>query len=103
MTIDPRTLTTPQRVGTRVRDAAVDPRDTDFLAPTNAGAEGELGNPHGPHVVNPEIHALQDVHPVRPGPVSPDLATQEANEVEHLEEYLADAPAPAEPTAPDAG
>src|SRR5690349_2351067 len=30
--------------GTRLRDAAVDPEPSDFLAPTNAGE----GNPHGP-------------------------------------------------------
>src|SRR5690348_11887619 len=31
-------------VGTRLRDAAVDPRSSDFLAPINAGE----ANPHGP-------------------------------------------------------
>lgn len=40
-------------VGTRLRDAAVDPRSEDFLAPINAGE----ANPHGPNVVSPEIHA----------------------------------------------
>lgn len=40
-------------VGTRLRDAAVDPQPEDFLAPINAGE----GNPHGPGVVSPEIHA----------------------------------------------
>ena len=68
MSLDPRTLTDEQ-VGTRLRDGAVDPRDGDFLGPTNAGVEGELGNPHGPHVVNPEIHAMQDNRPVRAGAV----------------------------------
>jgi hypothetical protein len=32
------------RVGNTLRDAAVDPRDSDFRAPTNAG----VANPHGP-------------------------------------------------------
>lgn len=41
--------------GTRLRDGAVDPRDTDYLGPSNAGKEGEDGNPHGPNVVSPEL------------------------------------------------
>jgi hypothetical protein len=52
-------------LGTRLRDAAVDPHDEDFLPPTNAGKE----NPHGPKVVAPEIHASQGVRPVKPGEV----------------------------------
>ena len=44
-----------QLIGTKLRDAAVDPRPTDFLGPTNAGVVGEGGNPHGNHVVNPQI------------------------------------------------
>lgn len=36
----------------RLRDAAVDPKPTDFLPPTNAGE----ADPHGPLVVAPEIH-----------------------------------------------
>lgn len=93
MSLDPRTLTDEQ-VGTRLRDGAVDPRDGDFLGPTNAGAEGELGNPHGPHVVNPEIHAVQDVRPVRPGLVSDDPATQSADEAAHLTTWQPDTEAP---------
>ena len=88
MPLDPRTLTDEQ-VGTRLRDGAVDPRDGDFLGPTNAGVEGELGNPHGPTVVNPEIHAMQDNRPVRAGAVSDDAATQSADETEHLQEWHA--------------
>ena len=42
-----------EAIGTRLRDAAVDPRPEDFLAPVNAGD----ANPHGPEVVSPEIHA----------------------------------------------
>lgn len=49
---DPRDLED-EVVGTRLRDAAVDPRSSDFLAPVNAGEE----NPHGSKVVSPEIHA----------------------------------------------
>lgn len=39
-------------VGGRLRDAAVDPHPDDFLPPVNAGK----ADPHGPHVVAPEIH-----------------------------------------------
>lgn len=53
---DPRQLGTDgdgiEVVGTRLRDAAVDPKPEDFLPPTNAGQ----ANPHGPEVVAPEIH-----------------------------------------------
>lgn len=93
MPLDPRNLED-QQVGTRLRDGAVDPRPGDFLGPTNAGVEGELGNPHGPTVVNPEIHALQDNRPVRPGAVSDDADTQSADETEHLQEWHAGTVAP---------
>ena len=56
---DPRDVNQ-QIVGTALRDAAVDPQPEDFLAPINAGKEGEEGNPHGANVVNPEIHASGD-------------------------------------------
>lgn len=69
--------------GTRLRDGAVDPRPGDFLGPTNAGAEGDLGNPHGPHVVNPEIHGSAGI---RPGLVSSDPATQSEEETAFLHE-----------------
>lgn len=49
--IDPRDVED-QVVGTRLRDAAVDPQEDDFLAPINAGQ----ANPHGPDVVSPEVH-----------------------------------------------
>lgn len=61
---DPRDLENEQ-VGTRLRDAAVDPSDEDFLAPTNAGQ----ANPHGPEVVSPGIHAIEGPGPIVPGPV----------------------------------
>ena len=82
MTADPRTIKD-TRIGTRTRDAAVDPRPTDFLAPVNAGLEGEAGNPHGPNVWNPEIHASQGVRPVRPGPVASDPTAQDTAEDAH--------------------
>lgn len=104
MPVDPRTITD-QQVGTPLRDGAVDPRPGDFLGPTNAGAEGELGNPHGPTVVNPGLHALQDVRPVRPGAVSDDPETQDAAEDEHLAEWQpqteAEEEEPEEPEEPE--
>lgn len=47
------------KIGTPLRDAAVDPRPGDFLPPTNAGVPGPLGNPHSRHVVAPEIEAAE--------------------------------------------
>ncbi|CAL9529110.1 hypothetical protein [Streptomyces sp. enrichment culture] len=44
------------RLGTPMRDAAVDPRPGDYLPPTNAGE----ANPHGPAVVSPEVGAAAD-------------------------------------------
>ncbi|MER7070964.1 hypothetical protein [Terrabacter sp. NPDC000476] len=64
---DPREVTH-HRGGTPLRDAAVDPKPEDFLAPTNAGAEGPEGNPHGPNVVAPQIHGSVG-QAVVPGPV----------------------------------
>lgn len=83
MALDPRKLET-ELIGTPTRDGAVTPRPGDFLGPTNAGEESEQGNPHGPHVINPGIHALQDERPVRPGVVSSDAEEQDAAEREHL-------------------
>jgi hypothetical protein len=62
-------------VGTRLRDAAVDPRPEDFLPPTNAG----LANPHGPLVVSPGLHA-SETGPIAPGAVSSTPAVQQAKE-----------------------
>jgi hypothetical protein len=81
---DPRELPDVQRVGTDLRDAAVDPRDTDFLAPTNAGQ----ANPHGGEVVAPGIHAVGP-GPIVPGTVgSPDY--QAAKEADTAEAVLVD-------------
>lgn len=71
---DPRQVTTRQ-VGTPLRDAAVDPRASDFLAPTNAGT----ANPHGPAVVSPGVHA-EPPAPIVPGPVSSDPDEQDEDE-----------------------
>lgn len=43
------------RIGAPLRDAAVDPRPGDYLAPVNAGKPGPAGDPHGPNVVSVEI------------------------------------------------
>jgi|GEM_PF-1331697 len=83
MVLDPRTIPATTQVGTKLRDAAVNPTEDDFLPPVNAGVEGELGNPHGPSVVSPEIHASQGVRPVRPGDVDDDPAGQSADETGH--------------------
>lgn len=82
---DPRDF--PLQVPALPRDGAVDPLPGDFLGPTNAGVEGELGNPHGPHVVSPEIHASEGVRPIRPGEVDGDPELQDADEHEHLAEW----------------
>ena len=72
------------RVGTPTRDAAVDPRDKDFLAPINAGKKGKKGNPHSSNVVSPEIHASEGVRPVKGGPVHvDDPGAQDASEKGH--------------------
>lgn len=63
---DPREVST-RRVGTPVRDGAVDPRKGDFLGPTNAGK----ANPHGPLVVSPEVHGSGPT-PIHPGDVHVD-------------------------------
>jgi hypothetical protein len=77
--LDPRKVST-EKVGDPVRDAAVDPREGDFLAPTNAGE----ANPHGTEVVSPEIHASQGVRPVKPGVVHvDDPAKQDEAEKAH--------------------
>lgn len=81
---DPRDLAPLEQVGTDLRDAAVDPHPTDFLAPTNAGN----ANPHGGEVVAPGIHAVGP-GPIVPGTVgSPDY--QEAKEADTAEAVLVD-------------
>lgn len=81
---DPRALPEQEQVGTRLRDAAVDPRPEDYLPPTNAGE----ANPHGPLVVSPELHG-QGVKPIHPGPVTPgDPEAQEQRETALAEAVL---------------
>jgi hypothetical protein len=64
-------------LGTPLRDAAVDPREEDFLPPTSAGE----AHPHGRKVVSPGIHASAP-GPIAPGDVSKDAKEQEAKETE---------------------
>lgn len=73
-TVDARDAAKPDQVGSKLRDAAVDPRVRDFLAPINAGQ----ADPHGPEVVAPEIHA-SETGPIVPGVVG-DKAYQDAKE-----------------------
>lgn len=67
---------TGQRVGTPLRDAAVDPRPGDYLPPTNAGQ----ADPHGPKVIAPQVHGREVPKPIVPGPVPDDPDAQEAKE-----------------------
>lgn len=79
--VDAREATS-QSVGTPLRDAAVDPKPEDFLAPINAGK----GDPHGPTVVSPEIH-----HPGPKGIKPGDVHVGEPAEQEKDEKALATA------------
>lgn len=82
-------------VGTRLRDAAVDPEPGDFLAPVNAGE----ANPHGPSVVSPEIHASGPAG-IRPGEVFiEDPDKQEAREKAFAEARLIEGATAAEANA----
>jgi len=91
-TVDPRDVEGTMVVGTALRDAAVDPRPEDYLAPTNAGK----ANPHGPEVIAPEIHASEGVRPVRPGDVHvDDTAKQDEAESQHVTDPTAVPAAPA--------
>lgn len=71
-------------VGTRLRDAAVDPKEGDFLAPTNAGD----ANPHGPLVNAPGVHGGGNV-PLKPGPVHVgEPEAQNTAQTEHADKIL---------------
>lgn len=95
--IDARDYAEPTQVGTPLRDAAVDPRPEDFLAPTNAGQ----ADPHGPDVVSPEVHASQGVRPVKPGDVHvDDTDVQDELETEHAEAATDGTPITDGPAAP---
>lgn len=76
-----------EQVGSKARDAAVDPKPEDFLPPVNAGK----ADPHGPKVVAPQVHATPE-QPVRPGEVSDDNAVQEKAESEHAADNLVSEP-----------
>lgn len=99
---DPRDIerTGPHRVGTPLRDAAVDPRPEDFLAPINAGK----ANPHGPRVVSPEIHASGPAG-IKPGDVHVDeLGVQEREETRLAQSVLIEGDEhPVMPEDPDMG
>jgi hypothetical protein len=89
---DPRDYEENEVVGTRLRDAAVDPKPEDFLAPINAGE----ANPHGPKVVSPEIHASGPAG-IRPGDVFvDDTDKQEVREKAFAEARLIDGATAAE-------
>lgn len=83
---DPRDLVERQ-IGSKARDGAVDPLPKDFMGPTNAGLPGEAGNPHGPNVVSPGIHASGEFAVV-PGPTLP-VSHQESKETEFAERAIA--------------
>jgi hypothetical protein len=73
--VDSRDVTE-QKVGTPLRDAAVDPKPGDFLPPINAGQ----ADPHGPEVIAPHVHGAADRR-ITPGPVHVDNpAAQEISE-----------------------
>ncbi len=83
--VDPRDMPDGEPVGTRLRDAAVDPRPEDFLPPVNAGE----ANPHGPLVVAPGLHAVPPA-PIVPGVVSHDADEQAAKETQVAKAVLVD-------------
>jgi len=94
--VDARDFAEQQVVGTKLRDAAVDPEPEDFLAPTNAGK----ADPHGPDVVSPGIHGEQGVRPVKPGPVHvDDTDAQDTEETEHAAASTDGTPLEAAPKA----
>ena len=84
MAADPRDYVEPTLIGTPLRDAAVSPSAVDFLAPSNAGAVGELGNPHGPNVISPGLHGDESVRTIATGVVSGTKATQNTAELASL-------------------
>lgn len=90
--VSPDSRNVPDPDASTPRDAAVDPKPEDFLAPTNAGE----ANPHGPEVISPEIHASEGVRPVKGGEVHvDDVEAQDAAETAHTEQETFEAKAPA--------
>ena len=102
MSSDPRDLPVVTH-GTRLRDSAVNPSPPDFLPPVNAGLEGEEGNPHGPNVYAPGVHASNQFRHVRPGEVGGDPSTQSVAESDHATEHLSPTEAPVDPDPESAG
>lgn len=88
--VDARDASTPQVVGTRLRDAAVDPEPVDFLPPVNAGK----ADPHGPLVVSPQIHDDPQARAIVTGPVEEPPAQEQA-ETSAAAELAADVVQPA--------
>ncbi|MBV9292637.1 MAG: hypothetical protein JO222_09320 [Frankiales bacterium] len=76
--VDARDVADPTMVGGPTRDAAVDPRDDDYLPPVNAGK----ADPHGPDVVAAGIHG-SSFGPIAPGGV------EESKEQKIAEQVLA--------------
>ncbi|WP_404285426.1 hypothetical protein [Glutamicibacter arilaitensis] len=97
MGADPRNYVEPTLIGSPLRDAAVTPSASDFLAPTNAGAPGELGNPHGPNVISPGLHGDESVRTIATGPVGAAPDPQEADELASLIASQPTADTPVEP------
>lgn len=80
---DARDHAEPAPIGTRLRDAAVDPEPGDFLAPVNAGQE----DPHGPAVVAPEIHH-EGPKGLKPGDVHVDEPAEQEKDEQALAERV---------------
>lgn len=84
--VDARDVAGPTPIGTRLRDAAVDPRPGDFLPPINAGE----ADPHGPLVVSPQIHG-SETGAIVAGDVHVDeVEVQEAKETDVDEDTFVD-------------
>lgn len=90
--IDARDYAQPVPFGSPLRDAAVNPRKSDYLPPTNAGE----ADPHGPEVVSPQIHG-EGPKGIKGGPVHVhEVRKQEAEETALAEEVLVDSETHAE-------
>lgn len=90
--IDARDYAEPVPFGSTLRDAAVNPRKSDYLPPTNAGE----ADPHGPEVVAPQIHG-EGPKGIKGGPVHVhEVRKQEEEETALAEEVLVDSETHAE-------
>lgn len=77
--VDPRDVT-PAKVGTPVRDAAVDPAPGDHLAPTGAGT----ADPHSDAVVSPTLGEIT-VEPAKPTSKGRSKASAGDDDTSHLQ------------------